>query len=294
MTRAERKAVLTIPLTILAAAGLAAAVSQDGASVFGLPLFAVVIVLAFLIQWASFVPAYLMQSERFFDITGSITFVAVTGVAVGLGPVIDARSVLLLCVVGIWATRLGAFLLWRIHKTGKDARFDEIKRSSPRFLMTWTLQGLWVSFTLAAALAAITSTVRVPLDVFAWIGLALWLVGFGIETLADAQKSRFRSDPGNKGEFIQTGLWSWSRHPNYFGEILLWTGVAVIALPVLRNWQWVSIISPVFVTLLLTRISGVPMLERRADAKWGGQEGYEVYKTRTSILIPWPPRRTPP
>ncbi|MFC2079384.1 DUF1295 domain-containing protein [Candidatus Bipolaricaulota bacterium] len=292
MTRAERSAVLTISLAILAAAGVAAAVSQGGASVIGLPLFACVIALAFLIQWATFVPAYVMQSERFFDITGSITFVAVTGVAVGLSPAIDARSVLLLCLVGTWAIRLGTFLLWRVHKVGKDARFDEIKISFSRFLMTWTLQGLWVSLTLATALAAITSTVRVSLDNFAWVGLALWLVGFGIEALADVQKSRFRSDLDNKGNFIQTGLWSWSRHPNYFGEILLWTGVAVIALPVLRHWQWVSIISPVFVTLLLTRISGVPMLERRADEKWGGQEAYEVYKKRTSILIPWPPRRS--
>jgi steroid 5-alpha reductase family enzyme len=107
--------------------------------------------------------------------------------------------------------------------------------------------------------------------------------------VSDAQKNRFRADPANRGKFIQTGLWAWSRHPNYFGEIVLWIGVAIIALPVLRGWQYLTLISPVFVTLLLTRVSGVPMLERRADEKWGGQEDYEAYKARTPVLIPRPP-----
>jgi steroid 5-alpha reductase family enzyme len=206
-----------------------------------------------------------------------------------LSPDVGGRSVLLLALVVIWAVRLGTFLFRRIMKEGKDARFDEIKVSFARFLLTWTLQGLWVSFTLAAALAAITTTVRQDLGVFALVGFVVWAVGIGIEALADAQKSRFRAQPENQGQFIDTGLWAWSRHPNYFGEIVLWIGVAIIALPVLRGWQWVTLISPVFVTLLITRVSGVPMLEKRADEKWGGQEDYEAYKENTPVLIPWPP-----
>jgi steroid 5-alpha reductase family enzyme len=141
---------------------------------------------------------------------------------------------------------------------------------------------------MSAALAAITTTTRKELDLFALIGFLVWVLGFAMEAVADAQKSRFRADPENKGKFIQTSLWAWSRHPNYFGEILLWIGVAIIALPVLRGWQWVTLISPLFVTLLITRVSGVPMLERRADEKWGGQEDYEAYKARTPVLIPRP------
>jgi steroid 5-alpha reductase family enzyme len=128
------------------------------------------------------------------------------------------------------------------------------------------------------------------LGLVALIGFLIWGFGFAIEAVSDAQKSRFRDDPENKGKFIHTGLWAWSRHPNYFGEIVLWIGVAIISLPVLRGWQWVTLISPVFVALLLTRISGVPMLEKRADEKWGGQEDYEAYKERTPVLIPRPPR----
>jgi steroid 5-alpha reductase family enzyme len=175
---------------------------------------------------------------------------------------------------------------------GKDTRFDAIKPSFIRFLNAWTLQGLWVSLTLAAALAAITTTIRKDLAVFALIGVLVWLAGFGIEATADYQKSRFRADPANQGTFIHSGLWAWSRHPNYFGEITLWIGVALIALPVLRGWQWVTLISPVFVFLLLTRVSGVPLLEKSADKKWGGQGDYEAYKRRTPVLVPLPPAIT--
>jgi steroid 5-alpha reductase family enzyme len=286
MKKADRNALLALPVVVLVGAGIAWAGSQGGATVAGIPVFALCVALAFLIQWLVFIPAYLLQSEKFFDLTGSITYILVTVIAVLLSPVVDGRSILLLGLVVIWAARLGTFLFRRVRRAGKDARFDELKTSFPRFLMTWTLQGLWVTLTLAAALAAITTTVRKDLGALALVGFVVWLVGIALEATADAQKSRFRADPENKGKFIQTGLWAWSRHPNYFGEIVLWIGVAIIALPVLRGWQYVTLISPVFVALLLTRVSGVPMLEKRADEKWGGQEDYEAYKQRTPVLIP--------
>ena len=120
----------------------------------------------------------------------------------------------------IWAARLGTYLFRRIRKAGKDARFDAIKPSFIRFLNTWTLQGLWVRLTLAAALAAITTTCAKDLGVFALVGSLIWAAGFAVEATADVQKSRFRADPANRGGFIHSGLWSWSRHPNYFGEIV--------------------------------------------------------------------------
>ena len=289
MKKEDRNAILSVLVVILVAVGVAWAGSQRSASAFGVPIFAVAVALTFLIQWLAFIPAYLRQTERFFDLTGAITYISVTTLAVWLSPVVDGRSLLLLALVVIWAGRLGTFLFRRVRKSGKDARFDEIKPSFARFLSTWTLQGLWVTLTLSAALAAITTTFRKELDLFALIGFLIWAGGFAIEVVADRQKSRFRANPENKGDFIDTGLWSWSRHPNYLGEIVLWIGVAVIALPVLRGWQWIGLISSVFVTLLLTRISGIPMLEKRADEKWGGQEDYEAYKARTPVLIPRPP-----
>jgi steroid 5-alpha reductase family enzyme len=289
MEKTDRNALIALLIVILVALGVAWAGGQGGASVWDIPIFALAVGVAFVIQWLAFIAAYRLQTELFYDLTGSITYTLVTIMAVLLSPVADGRSILLLLLVVIWAGRLGTFLFRRILKAGKDARFDDIKVSFVRFLNTWTLQGLWVTLTLAAALAAITTTTRKELGLFALIGFLVWVLGFGIEAAADAQKNRFRADPENKGKFIDTGLWAWSRHPNYFGEIVLWVGVAIIALPVLRGWQWVTLISPVFVTLLLTRVSGVPILEKRADEKWGGQEDYEAYKERTPVLIPRPP-----
>lgn len=288
MKKTDRNALIAFPTIILVGLGIALAGSQSGASVLGIPIFALSVGLALVVQWLAFIPAYLLQNESFFDLTGSLTYISVTAIAVLLSPVVDGRSILLLALVVIWAARLGTFLFRRIRKAGKDTRFDQIKPSFIHFLNTWTLQGLWVTFTLAAALAAITTTTRKELDAFAAIGFLVWVFGFAFEVMADTQKSRFRADPNNKGRFIHTGLWAWSRHPNYFGEIVLWVGVAIIALPVLRGWQWVTLISPVFVALLITRISGVPLLEKQADERWGGQEEYEAYKERTPVLIPRP------
>ena len=286
MKKTDRNSLIVFPILILIGFLVALAGSQHGAMIFGVPLFALSVGIAFLIQWLAFIPAYLMQTEKFFDLTGSLTYISVTIIAVIFSKGADFRSILLAALVVIWAIRLGTFLFGRIRKAGKDDRFDEIKPSFFRFLNVWTIQGLWVTFTMAAALVAITTSARKELDVFAIVGFLVWAFGFAIEVIADSQKSRFSANPENKGKFIQTGLWSRSRHPNYFGEIVLWVGVAIIALPVLQGWQWVALISPLFVTLLLTRVSGVPLLENKADKKWGGQEDYESYKKKTPVLIP--------
>ena len=286
MKTTNRNSLIAFPILIMIGGLVAWAGSQGGASLRGVPLFAWSVALAFLIQWLAFIPAYLLQTEKFYDLTGSLTYISVITVAGLLSPGMDGRALLLWALVVIWAIRLGTFLFGRIRRAGKDDRFDEIKPSFIRFLNVWTIQALWVTFTMAAALVAITTTTRKDLDVFGLVGFLIWAFGFTFEVVADAQKSRFNVNPASKGRFIQTGLWSRSRHPNYFGEITLWVGVAIIALPVLQGWQWVALASPVFVALLITRVSGVPLLERKADKKWGGQQDYEAYKNRTPVLIP--------
>ena len=286
MKTTDRNALIVFPILTLIGLLVAAAGSQGGSRVAGLPVFAQLVGLAFLIQWLVFIPAYWRQTEKFFDLTGSLTYITVSTLALFLSAGVDGRAILVWALVVIWAVRLGTFLFSRIKKAGKDDRFDEIKPSFIRFLNVWTIQGLWVTFTMAAALVAITTTNRKELDIFAILGFLVWVFGFAIEVVADSQKSRFSANPDNKGKFIQTGLWSRSRHPNYFGEIMLWIGIAVITLPVLQGWQWVALISPIFVTLLITRVSGVPLLEKKADQKWGGQADYEAYKKRTPVLIP--------
>lgn len=281
-------------VSVLIAVALALAGSDGGISLAGLPLMLVCAGLAFAVQWLAFVPAYFFQTEHYYDLTGSMTYLVVTALALlattshfGEAP---PRAMLIATLVFIWALRLGPFLFRRVKRAGKDGRFDEIKPVWSRFLVTWTLQGLWVFVTLAAALAAMTSPAAQQLDLWAALGGLLWLFGLIIEAVADAQKSRFNQQPENTGKFINEGLWRWSRHPNYFGEIALWLGVAIIALPALQGWQLATLISPVFVVVLLTRISGVPLLEKRADQKWGGQPDYEAYKASTPVLVLRPPK----
>ena len=289
MEKAAQRSIIGILIILLVAAGIAFAGSQGGFKVSGIPIYAIGVALAYIINWVAFIPAYIQRTEKFFDLTGGITYITVILVAVALSPIVDGRSLLLLGIISVWAIRLSVFLFMRIRAAGEDRRFRELKKSFTRFLLTWTIQGLWVTLSLAAALAAITSELRLELGLFGLIGFLVWVIGFGIEVIADRQKSQFKANSENDGKFINVGLWSWSRHPNYFGEIVLWIGVAIIAFPVLQGWQWLTLISPIFIILLLTRISGVPMLEARADEKWGGQDDYEAYKNGTSVLIPRPP-----
>ncbi len=284
-----------IVLCIAIATGLAYAGGQGGLHYGPYPALLVCAAIAFSVQWLAFIPAYAFQTEHYYDLIGSSTYVIIVLLALylssGLGQGLDDRALLLTALVVIWAARLGPFLFRRAKQAGKDGRFDLIKVSIPRFVLTWTLQGLWVFVTLVAALTAMTSQHREPLGIVAVFGALVWLLGFALEVVADAQKSAFNKQPENAGKFINIGLWRWSRHPNYFGEIVLWCGIALIAVPVLQGWQWLSLISPVFVIFLLTRVSGVPLLEKRSDEKWGGNADYERYKTETSVLIPLPPKR---
>lgn len=290
MDEQRRRAVTGIAVAVVLGTLVALAGSDGSTTAGALPLFALCAIVAFAINWLAFVPSSIAGTEMYYDLTGSITYVSVTTMALVLASDLDARAVLVGVMVLVWSLRLGSFLFRRIRKDGKDGRFDEIKTDRIRFFMSWTLQGLWVLLTAAAALAIITGTTREPLGVVGFVGIAVWLLGFSIEVVSDRQKSAFKQDPANEGNFIDVGLWAWSRHPNYFGEITLWTGVAIIAVPVLSGWQWATLVSPVFVTLLLTKVSGIPLLERRADDRWGGKPDYEQYKATTPVLVPRPPR----
>lgn len=290
MKRAERQSLVAIPVILAIGAGVAWAGSQHGVEVAGVPLFALCGALALAVNWAAFVPAYLRQTERYFDLTGSVTYLSIVVLVLAVRPEVDLRTIVIGGLVGAWALRLGSFLFIRVQRDGGDGRFDEIKKSFPRFLMTWTLQALWVYLTLACGLAAMTATTARPIGAVGVLGIVIWGLGFAIEVTADQQKRSFRSDPANRGRFIQSGIWAWSRHPNYFGEITLWLGVALVALPALRGWQLATLVSPLFVYVLLTRISGIPLLAARAWKRWGDDPAYRAYLAHTPALVPRPPR----
>lgn len=282
MNKDDRTAWLGIPIGTAIGAGIAFAIG-DGWHAAGW----MTVGLAFVLNWVAFVPAWIGRTEKFYDLLGGITFISVAMLGLWLGGSPSSLQLLVFVMVSLWALRLAGFLFLRIKKAGKDTRFDAIKQSFPRFLLAWTFQGLWVTFTLAAALVVLTHPVQPAASAWTSAGALLWLMGISIEITADVQKYRFRQIPANKGRFIRHGLWAISRHPNYFGEILLWTGMAVLAFPLLQGWQFLTLLSPVLIFVLLTRISGIPLLERHADEKWGGQADYETYKQATPVLVPF-------
>ena len=284
------QSVVGILVALLVGGFIAFAGSHNSVTLAGVPVFALCAVIAFAVQWVVFIPSYLFQTEHFYDLTGGITYLSLVALVVIANPYLDWRGGLIALMVGIWAIRLSTFLFARVRADGFDRRFTRMKTLPMQFLMTWTLQGLWVFVTFSAGLAAMTSIAQAPLGIFALVGTSLWLVGFVIEVVADAQKRQFRRNPEAGGRFITTGLWAWSRHPNYFGEIILWVGIALVALPALSGWQLATLISPIFVFVLLNYVSGVRMLEASADKRWGSDPEYQAYKTRTSVLIPLPPR----
>lgn len=294
VTRKGADSLQTAVIGIAAALGAASlvvwATSPYSATWHGWPVFTLCAALAFGVQWLVFIHAFAKQTEHFYDLTGSATYLVMVWFAIQASGATDAHALLLAGLITVWALRLGPFLFRRVRQAGEDRRFRTIKTSLPTFLMTWTLQGLWVFLTASCALAAITGSGTADFGLIVVLGVALWLAGFAIEVIADAQKSRFRADPANANRFIREGLWAWSRHPNYFGEIMLWTGIAVIALPELAGGQYITLVSPVFVALLLIKVSGVRMLEVRADKQWGNDPDYQSYKASTPSVMLRPPR----
>lgn len=280
---------IAIALIVVLIGALVAWVGSVNSQEFaGLKLFALAVVVAYVVQWIAFIPAFALRTEKFFDLLGGATYFTLTLALVLMTPQTTLRAGVIAVCVMLWSARLASFLFQRVKKSGKDGRFDDIKHDPLRFFNVWTIQGLWITFTAAAAWVGITArpAESESVDVFLIIGALLWIVGFAIEVVADTQKSRFRQDPSNKEKFITTGLWKTSRHPNYFGEILLWLGIAVMAFPAMTGWSYVALFSPVFVFILLRFVSGVPLLEKRADKRWGGQPDYESYKASTPVLAP--------
>ena len=243
------------------------------------------VLIAFIIQWVLFIPAYLMQTEKFYDLAGSLTYISIISYVFYKSSEFNLGNLILSVFIIIWAVRLGSFLFFRIQKAGEDKRFRDIKPSPTRFFMTWTLQGMWISICSACAITAISTSEGILMNTLFFVGAITFILGFLIEVIADNQKTKFRRDPNNKDKFISTGLWSYSRHQNYLGEITLWTGVAIMSFSSLSGFQLITLISPVFTYLLLVYVSGVRLLEARGKRKWGHLESYQEYIKNTPTLL---------
>jgi len=268
---------------------LSFAISYGIAHLTGSVIVKNAVLLAYVIHWIAYIPAYLFQTEKFYDLTGSVTYLSVVWfvfLSTYQSISLNFGNLILVLLISIWTIRLGLFLFMRIHKAGEDKRFRTIKTSASQFFMTFTISGLWVTLCSMCALVAISSPEGLVMNALTYVGIILFIIGFGIEIVADNQKTAFRSIEANKDSFITSGLWSKSRHPNYFGEVLLWFAIAVISFSSLEGLQLITLISPIFTYILLVYVSGVRMLEDMNDKKWADNEQYKSYKKNTPMLFP--------
>lgn len=240
-------------------------------------------------QLIFFIITALLKFDKVTDFAGTTNFILLAITTIFLKGAWHLRQIVLTLLVIVWGLRLGSFLLLRILQWGEDRRLDKMRNNLTRLVVFWTLQGIWV-WTVSLPLTVVNaSDINPPLKFQDVIGWVMWLVGMIIEAIADYQKLAFKKSQANKGKWCNIGLWKYSRHPNYFGEILLWWGIFVASTPVLEGAEWLVIFGPAFVTFLLLFISGMPILEASADKRFGAVKEYRTYKSTTSLLIPLPP-----
>jgi len=238
------------------------------------------------VNWVGWGISAFFHTEKFYDLAGSATFILVSHLSHSQSAM-TSRQTVTGYMIFAWACRLGTFLFLRIMKDGKDNRFDKARDDPAVLFKFWTIQALWVFITLIPSLVLNTERRNPPLGRQDYIGWTIWGAGFIIEVVADMQKTLFKLNPDNAGKFIQSGLWSVSRHPNYFGEISLWFGLYISCSSVFRGGQYLSVLSPVFVMLLITKLSGIPLLEQAGLKKWGESAEYQQYIRNVPVLIPF-------
>lgn len=256
------------------------------ANLTGIQNITYAVLFIFLIHLLIFVPSYYFQTEKFFDLTGTISYVSSVFFIFFKTNTVDSinlGSLALSTFIIIWSLRLGTFLFLRIKKAGKDRRFNEIKKSFSWFFMTFSLSGMWVTICSICALTGIANGIIFSSTTI--IGIIIFTIGFTIEIIADSQKTKFRAMDDNKDKFISIGLWKYSRHPNYLGEIILWLGISLISFSSLEGLQYITLISPIFTYLLLVNVSGINLLEKSGEKKWGHLDSYKSYKENTPRLI---------
>lgn len=249
------------------------------------------LIVSFAIQALFFAFAAAFKTDKVTDLSYSLSFALLSILLVLVNRAFAPVQLIAASLVVIWAARLGAYLLSRILKIGKDARFDDKRGNFLKFLGFWVLQAISVWAIMLPVTVLLSLPSGAPLGAVSLAGACIWVVGFAIEAASDAQKHAFRNDPRNNGRWIQSGLWKRSRHPNYFGEVVLWWGLFLLAVPSFSVSLLFTIVGPVFITLLILFVSGVPLLEKSADEKYGNDPEYQAYKRRTSIFIPLPNRK---
>ncbi len=233
-----------------------------------------------------FLVAHIKKDNSIVDIAWGFGFMLIAWFSLFRTHIFLARHILITVLITLWAFRLSGYLLIRNWGKKEDIRYSNMKKNwgslTPiySFFIVFMLQGVLI-LIIGYPILVINSSSNAGLTLFDYIGTALWIVGFLFETIGDWQLFIFLKNPANRGKIMTQGLWRYTRHPNYFGETVIWWGVWLIALTVPYGLS--AIISPITITYLLLYVSGVPLAERYLQQL----EGFDSYQSQTSIFIPW-------
>lgn len=246
-------------------------------------------VISVVIQAVFFILASIFKTDKVTDLSYGLSFIIIAIYLIFTNETVGKVQALVSLMVIFWGIRLILYLFQRILIIGKDKRFDGVRDNFKKFLFFWTFQAVAVWIISLPAILIISKNYRLYGNSFLfYLGILMWLVGIFVESIADKQKFDFKNDPKNADKWIEDGIWKYSRHPNYFGEILLWWGIYIITLPYLNNFEHMAIIGPIFITSILLFVSGIPPLEKKYNLKYKDNDAYQRYKKTTSILVPLP------
>jgi len=248
------------------------------------------LIISLIIQIIFFSIAASLRTDKVTDLSYGLSFILISWIIFLIKQQFSVFNIILLMMITFWGIRLITYLFIRINKIGKDKRFDGIRENFAKFAVFWTFQAISIWIILLPATISLSNQVNNKKVVLSFIGLFIWGIGLLIETTADWQKFVFKNDPKNKGKWISTGIWKYSRHPNYFGEMLCWWGIFIFVLPNFSGLQYLSIIGPLFITFILLFVSGVPILEKKYELRYKDNPNYQKYKQRTNLLVPLPPK----
>jgi len=249
---------------------------------------------AVLFLWLISMP---LRDVSIIDMFFAVILIAITAVCLALGAGTAQRKWLIAVLVGAWGLRITVHLIRRNWGHGEDPRYTKLRSWVPdnrsfnwlALRQVFLLQGIVLWFVSLPIQFAVGQSDPAPLGPMAWAGVALWLLGFAFEWIADEQLRRFRADSSKKGQVLDTGLWRYSRHPNYFGELCVWWGIFLVAAEV--HLGWVTLIGPVVYSHLVINVTGQRTLDKKLARE---KPGYKDYMERTSGLLPWPPGKRAP
>lgn len=253
--------------------------------------FVLAFLIIFLIQIIFFAFAAYFKTDKVTDLSYGLSFVATVAILFFVNKTYFIWQIILFLMIAVWGIRLSGFLFIRVLKLKKDYRFDGIRENTIRFARFWSLQAVSIWLILLPAIVALSTIKNPQLDLIAYLGIFVWFFGFIIETIADYQKYQYKNLENKPQEWISEGLWKYSRHPNYFGEMLVWWGIFIFVIPILNSWLWFTILGPFYITFILLFVTGIPPLEKKYAEKYADNKDYLLYKNRTSILIPFPKKR---